>query len=95
MQNTARRAKVAVSDDGPGIVSHAGAVLLSETVRVTGCTSVCRTLWTGGGHRGLHDLGKIVANLAVAVSRWRRSVVGSSPIGPSAADVYEPRDATY
>ena len=36
MQNTARRPKITVSDDGPGIVSHAGALLLTETARVTG-----------------------------------------------------------
>ena len=36
MQNTARRAKIAVSDDGQGIVSHAGALLMTETARITG-----------------------------------------------------------
>ena len=36
MQNTARRPKITVSDDGTGIVSHAGALLLTETARVTG-----------------------------------------------------------
>jgi hypothetical protein len=36
MQNTARRLKIVVSADGPGIVSGAGALLLTEAVRVTG-----------------------------------------------------------
>ena len=36
MQNTARRPKITVSDDGSGIVSHAGALLLTETARITG-----------------------------------------------------------
>jgi hypothetical protein len=39
MQNTARRPKITVSDDGQGIVSHAGALLLTETARVTGLQS--------------------------------------------------------
>ena len=35
MQNTARP-KITVSDDGTGIVSQAGALLLIETARITG-----------------------------------------------------------
>jgi hypothetical protein len=36
MKNSARSARVAVSADGRGLVSQAGAVLLWETMRVTG-----------------------------------------------------------
>jgi len=36
VSNSARAAGVAVSADGRGLVSQAGAVLLRETVRVTG-----------------------------------------------------------
>jgi hypothetical protein len=36
VQNTARRPKITVSADGKGIVSQAGALLLAETLRVTG-----------------------------------------------------------
>ena len=36
MHTTARRSRIAVSDDGQGIVSHAGALRLTETARVTG-----------------------------------------------------------
>jgi len=36
MRNTVRRPKILVSADGAGIVSHAGALLLTETARVTG-----------------------------------------------------------
>ena len=36
MNSTARRAKIAVSADGRGLVSQAGTVLLAETARVTG-----------------------------------------------------------
>ena len=45
-----------VSADGRGLVSRAGAVLLWETMRVTGLglawAGVCRRAWTGGGRRG-------------------------------------------
>lgn len=34
MRNTARRPKIIVSDDGPGIVSQARALLLTETALV-------------------------------------------------------------
>ena len=36
MKNNARTARVSVSSDGKGLVSQAGAVLLWETMRVTG-----------------------------------------------------------
>jgi len=36
VNNSARTARVAVSADGRGLVSRAGAVLLWETMRVTG-----------------------------------------------------------
>ena len=36
VKNNARTAKVAVSSDGKGLVSQAGAVLLWEAMRVTG-----------------------------------------------------------
>ncbi len=36
MQNTVRRPKITVSGEGSGIVSHAGALLLTETARITG-----------------------------------------------------------
>ena len=36
MKNSARSTRVAVSADGKGLVSQAGAVLLWQTMRVTG-----------------------------------------------------------
>ena len=69
MQNTARRPKIAVSDDGKGIVSHAGAVLLTETARVSGLTAgLSQALDRWRLSRSVHDPGKIVADLAVAVA---------------------------
>jgi hypothetical protein len=45
VKNSARTARVMVSADGRGLVSQAGAVLLWETMRVTGLGRVCRRAW--------------------------------------------------
>ena len=69
MKNSARTARVMVSADGRGLVSQAGAVLLWETMRVTG---LGRGLSTGLARwrapRAVHDPGKIVADLAAALA---------------------------
>jgi Transposase DDE domain group 1 len=58
-----------VSDDGKGIVSHAGAVLVTETARVTGLTAgLAQALDRWRLPRSVHDPGKVVADLAVAVA---------------------------
>jgi Transposase DDE domain group 1 len=69
MQNTGRRPKIVVSGDGTGIVSHAGALLLTETVRVTGLQAgLSGGLARWRPARAVHDPGKIVSDLAVAVA---------------------------
>ena len=69
MQNTGRRPKIVVSGDGTGIVSHAGALLLTETARVTGLQAgLSAGLGRWRASRAFHDPGKIVADLAVAVA---------------------------
>ena len=69
MQNTARRPKILVSADGSGIVSHAGALLLTETARVTGLQSgLLAGLGQWRAPRAVHDPGKVVLDLAVAVA---------------------------
>ena len=69
MQNTARRPKITVSADGSGIVSHAGALLLTETARVTGLQAgLSAGLGRWRASRAVHDPGKIVTDLAVAVA---------------------------
>ena len=58
-----------MSDDGKGVVSHGGALLLTETARVTGLQDgLSRALDRWRLPRGVHDPGKIVADLAVAVA---------------------------
>jgi hypothetical protein len=51
VNKSARAARVPVSDDGRGLVSQAGAVLLRETMRVTGLGRACRKGWPRGGRR--------------------------------------------
>ena len=69
MQNTASRPKIMVSADGSGIVSQAGALLLTETARITGL----RAGLSGGlgrwrASKAVHAPGKIIADLAVTLA---------------------------
>jgi hypothetical protein len=69
MQNTARRQKIAVSADGPGIVSQAGALLLTETGRICALQAgLSAALGRWRASRAVHDPGKIITDLAVAVA---------------------------
>jgi hypothetical protein len=69
MQNTARRPKITVSDDGQGIVSQAGGLLLTETARITGLgAGLSAGLGRWRPSRAVHDPGKAVLDLAVAVA---------------------------
>jgi Transposase DDE domain group 1 len=69
VNNSARTTRVAVSADGRGLVSQAGAVLLWETMRVTGLArGLSENLARWRAPRAVHDPGKIVADLAAAVA---------------------------
>jgi DDE family transposase len=69
VKNSARTARVAVSADGRGLVSQAGAVLLWETMRVTGLgRGLSENLARWRAPRAVHDPGKVVADLAAAVA---------------------------
>jgi Transposase DDE domain group 1 len=69
VKNSARTARVMVSADGRGLVSQAGAVLLWETMRVTGLgRGLSQALERWRGPRAVHDPGKIVADLAAALA---------------------------
>ena len=69
MKNSARSSKVTVSADGRGLVSQAGAVLLWETLRVTGLgRGLSAALEPWRAPRAVHDPGKIVADLAAALA---------------------------
>ena len=69
MNNSARTARVAVSAGGKDLVSQAGAVLLWETMRVTGLgRGLAEGLARWWAPRAVHDPGKIVADLAAALA---------------------------
>jgi hypothetical protein len=69
MNNSARSRRVAVSADGRGLVSQAGAVLLWETLRVTGLgRGLSGALQPWRVPRAVHDPGKIVVDLAAALA---------------------------
>ena len=68
MKNTGLRSKITVSADGKGLVSQAGGLLLAEALQVTGLgqgLSGALTRWRAP--RAVHDPGKIIADLAMAL----------------------------
>jgi hypothetical protein len=68
VNNSARSRRVEVSADGRGLVSQAGAVLLWETLRVTGLgRGLSAVLEPWRAPRAVHDPGKIIADLAAAL----------------------------
>jgi hypothetical protein len=69
MHLTARRPKITVSADGTGIVSQAGGLLLTRTLRATGLDhglSAALERWRPG--RAVHSPGKIITDLAVTLA---------------------------
>ncbi|MEU8404560.1 IS1380 family transposase [Nonomuraea sp. NPDC048892] len=66
MNSTASRSKITVSADGRGLVSHSGALLLMQTLRITGLgkdLSQRLERWRPG--RAVHDPAKILTDLAL------------------------------
>jgi Transposase DDE domain group 1 len=69
VKTTGPHAKIAVSADGMGIVSQAGGVLLTQTLRATGLDrSLSAALERWRASRAVHDPGKVVTDLAVALA---------------------------
>ena len=69
MHTTARRTKITVSADGTGLVSQAGMLLLAEAARATGLgqgLSAALARWRAP--RAVHDPGKILTDLAMALA---------------------------
>ncbi|KOT42146.1 transposase, partial [Streptomyces caelestis] len=61
--------RVRVQDDGRQVVSQAGSVLLVETVRKTGLDqAISQALAPWRKRRAVHDPGKILLDLALAVA---------------------------
>ena len=69
MNLTAARPKIRVSADGTGIISQSGAVLLTKVLNVTGLDrQLSAGLQRWQAPRAVHDPGKVIADLAVAVA---------------------------
>jgi len=69
VNNTPRYPKITVSADGQGLVSQAGVLLLLEAVRVTGVgAGLCDGLARWRASRAVHDPGKILTDLVVALA---------------------------
>jgi hypothetical protein len=69
VQNTACRSKITVSADGQGLVSQTGALLLTETLRVTGLSAALpAALARWRAPRAVHDPGKILTDLVVTLA---------------------------
>ncbi|MEV4833173.1 IS1380 family transposase [Nonomuraea sp. NPDC049486] len=69
MNSTASRRKITVSADGRGLVSHGGALLLMQTLRITGLDkNLSQQLerWRPG--RAVHDPAKIITDLALTLA---------------------------
>jgi hypothetical protein len=69
VQLTARHPKIMISADGTGIVSQAGGLLLTQTLRATGLDrSLDAALERWRPARAVHGPGKIITDLAVALA---------------------------
>ena len=103
MNNTARRPKITVSADGRGLVSQAGALLLAETLRVTGLgEGLADGLSRWRTPRAVHDPGKILTDLAmtlalggdcladIAVLRSQPDLAGPVASGPVVSRLVSP-----
>jgi hypothetical protein len=68
MKNTARRPGITVSADGRGLVSQAGVLLPVEAARISGLgQGLSAGLARWRAPRALHDPGKIITDLVVAL----------------------------
>jgi uncharacterized protein YndB with AHSA1/START domain len=69
VKNTARRPRLLVSDDGKGLVSHAGGIQLTRAAVVTGLQEGLSAGLRGWrAPRAVHDPGKMITDLAVTLA---------------------------
>jgi len=69
VKNIVSHGKITASADAAGLVSHAGALLLLHTLRLTGLDTALSTgLQRWRPSRAVHDPGKIVADLAITLA---------------------------
>jgi integrase len=101
VKTTGPHAKIAVSADGTGLVSHVGGVLLMQTLQVSGLDRglpAALERWRPG--RAVHDPGKIITDLVVALAMGGDyladiAVLRAQPElhGPVASDKWLEREA--
>lgn len=69
MKTIASRPKIVMSADGSGLISQSGALLLLETLHVTGLDqALSEQLQRWRPARAIHDPGKIITDLAVSLA---------------------------
>jgi hypothetical protein len=69
VKTIASQRKIVVSADGTGLISHAGALLLLRTLRVTGLDqALSAQLERWRPSRAMHDPGKVIADLAITLA---------------------------
>ncbi|GAA3445744.1 IS1380 family transposase [Planomonospora venezuelensis] len=69
MKTTAPHRKITASADGSGLISHAGGLLLLQTLRVTGLDqALSQHLQRWRPSHAIHDPGKIITDLALTLA---------------------------
>jgi hypothetical protein len=92
MHDFARCRKIAVSADAKGLVSQAGALLLMQTLQVTGLDrGLSQALERWRAPRAVHEPGRIIAGLAAPCWRIIADQPGKEPGGRSRAVAAPPR----
>ena len=87
VKRSGSRARVKVSADGNGVVSHAGAALLRELATETGLAgAVTRALLDTYRGFPVHMPGQVFADLAVAIADGADAVTGIEVLRAVAAD---------
>ena len=74
MQPTTTRPKITVTADGAGVVSHAGSRLLADLADATTLTGELGVELAVSGRRRVHDPGRVLVDMAVAVADGARTI---------------------
>jgi hypothetical protein len=71
---TSTRPKITVTDAGAGVVSHAGSRLLADLADATTLTGELGVELAVSGRRRVHDPGRMLVDMAVAVADGARTI---------------------
>jgi hypothetical protein len=71
---TTTRPKITVTTDGAGVVSHAGSRLLADVADATTLTGELGVELAAPGRRRVHDPGRVLTDMAVAVADGARTI---------------------